>query len=226
MAALHTEMIEYNGIPGYFCRPQTGDTLPGLVVIQEWWGLNAHIKDVAERYASEGFVTLAPDLYRGVKTSEPDEARKLSMQLDRPRAIQDIQAAVDFLIARQDVQPKQVGVLGFCMGGGLALAMSHAGQHVGVCVVFYGGSSLMNDDTAQAVSAPILGLYGGEDASTPVGTVRANEQKLQSHNKTAQFVIYPGAPHAFFNDTRDSYRPEAAQDAWQLSLKWLRRHLA
>jgi carboxymethylenebutenolidase len=222
-------MIEFAGngdlVPGYLARPEGTGPFPGVIVIQEWWGLNHHIKDVAGRFAREGFVALAPDLYRGREAAEPDEARKLAMELDRPRAIKDIQGAVNYLIAQPFVEPKRAGVVGFCMGGGLALMMAWMGKDVGAVVVFYGRGEL-DDETAQKVSAPILGLFGEADQGIPVETVRANERKLKAHNKAAEFVIYPGAPHAFFNDERPHiYRREAAEDAWKRTLAWFRRYL-
>lgn len=222
---IETTMVEFEGIPGYLCRPQADTSLPSVVVIQEWWGLNDHIKDVAERLAKEGFVTLAPDLYRGVATSEPDEARKLSMELDRERAIADIQGAVNYLRNQPYVEPKKAGVMGFCMGGGLSLWMALQGEHIGVAVVFYGGRMLLDDETAQMVDVPILGHFGEKDGSIPLETIRANEQKLHAHGKTAKFNIYPDAPHAFFNDTRESYRSTASQQAWAETLVWFRKYL-
>lgn len=229
MADITIANITFNGngneVPGYLAQPQGAGPFPSLVVIQEWWGLNNHIKDIAERFAREGFVALAPDLYRGKVAEEPDEARKLAMELDREHAVRDIQGAIDFLIAQPFVQPPQAGVLGFCMGGGLSLWMSHMGKHIGASIVFYGGGAPLDEATAAQVSAPILGIYGEKDGGIPLETIRQNEALLQQHGKTAQFHIYPDAPHAFFNDTRESYRPEAAQDAWQKALAWLREHL-
>src|SRR5690242_2278583 len=129
-----TQTVEFKGngsmCPGYLAEPTVDDPLPGIVVIQEWWGLDDHIKDVTRRMATEGFVALAPDLYRGVATKEPDEARKLAMELDRERAIKDIQGAVNFLAAHEAVAPKKIGVMGFCMGGGMAAWMSYTGKDV------------------------------------------------------------------------------------------------
>jgi carboxymethylenebutenolidase len=222
-------MIEFkaNGdqVPGYLARPEGDGPFPGVVVIQEWWGLDAHIKDVTDRFAREGFAALAPDLYRGQVAKEPDEARKLAMELDHPRAIKDIQGAVDYLVAQPFVQPKKVGVIGFCMGGGLALQMSHKGKNLGAAVMYYGRGEL-DDQAASAVSAPLLGIFGEDDQGIPVEGVRANERKLKEHGKAAEFVIYPGAPHAFFNDTRPHiYHKEAADDAWKRTLAWYREHL-
>ena len=227
--AILTEDVSFKGngdtVPGYLARPDSADTLAAVVVLQEWWGLNAHIKDVTRRFADAGFVALAPDLYRGQVTSEPDEARKLAMELERPRAVKDIQGAVDYLIAQPYVSPAQAGVVGFCMGGGLASWMAMEGRSIGAVVVFYGARGELNDDMAEQISAPFLGLYGEADASIPVELVRANEAMMRKHQKVCEYVIYPDAPHAFFNDERASYRQEAAEDAWGRTLNWFRTYL-
>src|SRR5690606_12188026 len=105
---------------GYLATPGGGASYPGVVVIQEWWGLNDHIRDMADRFAAEGFIALAPDLYYGQTATEPDDARKLAMAMEYPDALRVIQAAIDYLIADERVSPKQIGLVGFCMGGGLA----------------------------------------------------------------------------------------------------------
>lgn len=224
------QMVEFAGngspAPGYLAQPGSGGPFPAVVVIQEWWGLNENIKDIARRFAAEGFAALAPDLYRGQVVSEPDDARKLAMELDRPSALKDIQGAVNYLIAQPFVSPRQVGVVGFCMGGGLPAMMSYSGQNVGAVVVFYGGSNVVwDDESVRRISAPLLGLYGEADQGQPVDKVRANEAKLKAHGKTHEFVIYPEAPHAFFNDERPAYREQASADAWRRTLGWFRQFL-
>jgi carboxymethylenebutenolidase len=117
-------------------------------------------------------------------------------------------------------------VMGFCMGGALAMAMAYKGRDIGASVVFYGGGVQPSDDELRAVSAPILGLYGADDGGIPVAQVEEWGRKLTSFGKTNEMVVYPGAGHAFFNDTRPSYNLEAARDAWGKALGWLRTHLA
>lgn len=224
---MHTEMVEFaaNGgtAPGYLARPD-GDA-PGIVVIQEWWGLNAHIKSIAERFAQAGFAALAPDLYRGQVASEPDEARKLAMALQFPEAIRDIQGAADYLLAQPFVQPKKVGVVGFCMGGRLTGQMAVHGRDIGALVAFYGVPALSDEDAAQ-VSAPLLAIYGETDQGFPPDMIGENERKLTAAGKTHEIVVYPGAPHAFFNDTRPHiYQRNAAEAAWARTLDWFGKHL-
>lgn len=221
------EMVSFesNGgeTPGYLARPEAG-RYPGLIVIQEWWGLVPHIKDVARRFARRGFVALAPDLYHGRATSEPDDARKLAMELDRERAVVEIQAALKYLQGLDAVQPKKIGVVGWCMGGALTILTAASSQDVGAAVAFYGG--IKDLDIAASIQAPLLGLYGEQDHGIPVELVRQFESELEKHGVPHEIRIYEGAQHAFFNDARPhSYDQEAAEDAWQRTLGWFRRHL-
>lgn len=228
---METMMIKFAGngdqVLGYLARPEGDGPFPAVVVIQEWWGLNDHIKNVADRMAGAGFVALAPDLYRGQVAAEPDEARKLAMALEQPQAIKDIQGAVDYLIGRDDVAVNVVGVMGFCMGGGLSATMAYQGKNVGAAIVFYGNvRDLATDEVARQVSVPLMGNFGEADQGIPVDTVEAAQVKLNELGKVVDFHVYPGAPHAFFNDTRPQIYDEAAsKDAWQRTLGWLRQYV-
>jgi carboxymethylenebutenolidase len=229
---LVAEMVEYAGpdgemLPGYLARPEGEGPYPGVIVLQEWWGINEHIKDVTRRVAQAGYVALAPDLYKGQVATEPDEARKLVMELDMPAAVQEIGSAADFLLGQDYVSGEQVGVMGFCMGGGLALqaALNDAGTgRYAVAIPFYG--SPLTPEQAATVQTPILGLYGADDGGIPVADVTAMQDALTAAGVENSFTIYDGAPHSFFNDTRESYRPEAAADAWQQTLSWLQKYLS
>jgi carboxymethylenebutenolidase len=228
LAAKGPGWAEYPGpdgetLQGYLARPDRPGRRPAVIVIQEWWGLNDHIRDVTRRFAGEGFVALAPDLYHGVVVSEPDEARKAVMELDMSNAVREIQQAVRFLQGQGDVAGPKIGVVGFCMGGRLVLQTARIERDLGAAVSFY-GTPLAAKDAAE-VMAPILGLYGTEDASNPIDKVRVMEQALDKAGIENQIKIYDGAQHAFFNDTRASYHPEAAADAWKRTLAWLRAHL-
>lgn len=222
-------MVEYPGpqddmLMGYLARPEGEGPFPGVIVIQEWWGLNDHIKDVTRRFAAEGFAALAPDLYNGVVASEPNEARKLVMELDMAAAVSDIRSAVDYLQAQDFVAGPKVGLTGFCMGGGLTLQTALLEEDLGVAIPWYG--SPLSAEQAAGVKAPILGLYGAEDGGIPVEAVRAMEEGLNAAGIENEIVIYEGAAHAFFNDAwASSYNAEAAADAWSRALEWLRRYL-
>jgi carboxymethylenebutenolidase len=222
-------MIEFpinaHTAPGYLAQPVDGQPHPGVVVIQEWWGLVPHIKDVAERFAREGFVALAPDLYHGQAADEPDEARKLAMALDAQRAVQEIAAAARYLKKMPNVAPPKVGVIGWCMGGGLSLSTAaHHADLIGAAVAFY-GRPLTAGDTAK-LEVPVLGLYAEHDHGIPVEAVHAFAAEMDKQRVPHEVHIYPGASHAFFNDTRPQiYHAEASQDAWQKTLAWFRKYL-
>ncbi|GAB4439909.1 MAG: dienelactone hydrolase family protein [Anaerolineae bacterium] len=222
-------MVEYEDtdgetLMGYLAKPAGDGPFPGVIVIQEWWGLNEHIKDVARRFAAEGYVALAPDLYHGVVTTEPDEARKQVMALDMAEAVKEIQRGAAYLREQPQVAGPKVGVVGFCMGGGLVLQTALAEENMGAGVVFYGRP--LEPEQAAQVKAPILGLFGAEDGGIPVDAVEAMHAAFTEAGVTNDVTIYEGAPHAFFNDTRESYRPEAAGDAWQKTLAWFGEYLA
>jgi carboxymethylenebutenolidase len=225
------EMVEFasNGsrVSGYLATPEVGAG-PGLVVIQEWWGLVDHIKDVCERFAAEGFTALAPDLYHGDEAAQPDEAGKLMMAMDLRRASRDMAGAVDFLTGHEAVRGRGVGVVGFCMGGGLALWLATLRpDQVRAVVPFYG---VIPWPAAQPdwskLQAAVQGHYAEKDGFAPPDQVRALEAQLTGAGIEATMFIYEGADHAFFNDTRpDVYDPDAARQAWIRTLEFLREKL-
>ncbi|HYN89422.1 MAG TPA: dienelactone hydrolase family protein [Ardenticatenaceae bacterium] len=216
--------VDGETLTGYFVRPTDRGAVPAVVVIQEWWGVDDHIKDVARRLAREGFITLAPDLYHGAVTTEPDEARKLVMALDMQEAVREIRQAIAFLQTLSSRSTPEIGIVGFCMGGGLALETARVQEGLGAVVAFY-GSPLASSEAAE-VKAPLLGLYGAEDRGIPEQRVRAMEAALDEAGIENEMHIYAGAGHSFFNDTRaSSYHAEASADAWQRTLAWFRAHL-
>ncbi|HZT60863.1 MAG TPA: dienelactone hydrolase family protein [Pyrinomonadaceae bacterium] len=222
------QMVEFqsNGgtTRGYLSIPDSG-LGPGVVVIQEWWGLVPHIKDVADRFAREGFVALAPDLYHGEVARSPDEAGKLMMALNIAQAEKDLRGAVQYLLDNGATEGESVGTVGFCMGGVLSLYAASKNSQVGACVVFYGIHPKVEPDF-DSLRAPVLGLYAENDKSVPPEAVRALEQNLKERGKQAEMHIYPGTDHAFFNDTRpEVYDADAAADAWRRTIDFFREHL-
>ncbi|MBI3939272.1 MAG: dienelactone hydrolase family protein [Acidobacteria bacterium] len=220
------EMVRFqsNGkqTPGYLARPGTKG--PGLVVIQEWWGLVPHIKDVADRFAAEGFVALAPDLYHGQSATSPDEAGKLMMSMRIDEAERDLRGAVQYLRNHPDSSGK-VGTVGFCMGGALSLFAACKNSEVGACVVYYGGHPNIKPDLNN-LKAPMLGLYAERDNFVTVDVVRGLEKELKQLGKQAEIHIYPNAEHAFFNNERPQvYNEAAAKDSWKRTLDFFRREL-
>jgi carboxymethylenebutenolidase len=221
------EMVQFdaNGkqTSGYLAAPEGGG--PGVVVIQEWWGLVPHIKHVADRFAAEGFVALAPDLYHGESTKSPDQAGKLMMSLRIDETEKDLRGAIRYLLDRPEVAGRKVGSVGFCMGGALSLFAASRNPEVGACVVFYGGHPNVQPDLPH-LQAPVLGLYGGKDTFVTPDSVHELERQLKALGKRAEMHIYPGAGHAFFNDERpEVYNEAAAKDAWRRTIEFFRREL-
>jgi carboxymethylenebutenolidase len=225
---MSSEMVEFqsNGetAEGYLSVPESGSGA-GVVVIQEWWGLVPHIKQLADRFAAQGFVALAPDLYHGKSTTSPDEAGKLMMALDIDRAEKDLRGAIKFLLDDARVTGAKVGTVGFCMGGALSLYAASKNEQVGACIVFYGIHPKVRPDF-DSLRAPVLGFFGELDESVAPAKVRALEDELKEHGKSAEMHVYPGAGHAFFNDARpEAYNPQAAADAWRRTLDFFRANL-
>ncbi len=216
------EMIEFasNGGTGqgYLATPE-GGAGPGLVVIQEWWGLVPHIKDVCERFAAAGFMALAPDLYHGEATTEPDEAGKLMMGLRLEQAIKDMSGTVDALLERSSGD--RVGVVGFCMGGGLALILAtRRPQAVAACASFYGVIPWEGAEPDWSTLPAGVQLHVGDQDSMAKAYVDQLRQKLGSLGKEYEAFVYPGCDHAFFNDERpEVYDAEAAGLAWNRMIR-------
>jgi carboxymethylenebutenolidase len=210
---------------GYLALPSSGKG-PAVVVIQEWWGLVPHIEDLANRFAREGFIALAPDLYHGKTTTSPDEAGKMLMELNGEQAQKEIAGAGAYLLGRPECSSSKYGVVGFCMGGALAQYAATEDRNVAAAVSFYGGFKKL-PIAWEKLQAPILLIYGEEDQGVPPQQGRDLEQRLKSMGKEAELVIYPGATHAFFNNTRAQvYNAGAAADAWKRTLEFFRKHIA
>ena len=222
------QMVEFssNGgsTSGYLAIPQRG-TGPGVIVIQEWWGLVDHIKDVCDRFAGEGYVALAPDLYHGETTKSPDEAGKLMMALHIDEAEKELRGAINFLLEHEATTGDKVGTIGFCMGGALSLYAASKNSQVGACIVFYGIHPNVKPDLAN-LQAPVLGIYAERDGFVPPESVRELERQLKELGKSVEVHIYPDTDHAFFNDQRaDVYNAKAAEDAWRRVIQFCAKHL-
>jgi carboxymethylenebutenolidase len=212
---------------GHLAVPDSGSG-PGLIVIQEYWGLVPHITDVCDRFAAEGFVSLAPDLFHGQTASEPDEAGKLMMALNLEQAAKDLAGAVAFLAGHEAVTGDRLGVTGFCMGGGLALVLAcQQPDAIAACVPWYGvipWESCEPDWTA--LRAAVQGHFASQDGFFSPDKARALEAKLTGLGKDVEFFMYEGADHAFFNDTRpEVYDADASTQAWARAIAFLHRHL-
>lgn len=216
--------IDIEGI-GYLALPESGSG-QGILVLQEWWGLVPHIRKVADRFTAAGFVALAPDLFHGESTTSPDEAGRMLMALNINRTAQDLQKAAEYLLNHEAVVGNKLGVVGFCMGGQLALLAATVSDKIGATVDFYGIHPNVKPDFSK-LNSPVLGIFGEKDSSVPPDTVKALEAAIQQAGGTIETHTYPDADHAFFNDTRpEVYNPDAALDAWNRTISFLQHHLA
>ena len=209
---------------GYLARPPSG-TGPGLVVIQEWWGLTDHIADLVERFAAEGFVALAPDLYGGTTTHDPEEAARLMRELPVERATRDLAGAVDHLLADEAVTSTTVGAVGFCMGGGFVLTLAaQQGERIGAAVPFYG--MIGEEVDLSGLRAHVQGHFAEHDRMIPLEAVDRLAERLRREAGIEPAVhVYP-AHHAFLNDANPaSYDVESARLAWQRAVAFLREHV-
>jgi carboxymethylenebutenolidase len=208
------------------CQGYLAGRGPAVVVIQEWWGLVPHIEDIVDRFAKEGFLAIAPDLFHGKTTKSPDEAGRLLMELDADRAEREIAGAGEYLLGRPECTSKTYGVVGFCMGGALAqYTATKEGAKVGAAASFYGGFRKLEMDWNN-LNAALLLIYAGNDKSVPAAQGQELGAKLKEMGKSVDVVVYPNTNHAFFNDTRkEVYDADAAKDAWRRTLELFRAHI-
>lgn len=213
-------------VTGYLARPKRGaDRLPGLIVIQEWWGLNDNIRAMARRFAGEGYVVLAVDLYEGKSAATPDEASALAQAAskDPARLLDNLKQAHEHLAKRQGAD--RIGVVGWCFGGGWALESALAlGKKLDAAVVYYGRMK-SDPKELEPLAAPLLGHFGALDTGIPLEGVRAFEAALGRLGKRATIYVYEGAGHAFANPTGSRYQEEAATLSWQRTVAFLAEQL-
>jgi carboxymethylenebutenolidase len=207
---------------GYLASPSSGGSRPGLLVLQEWWGMNDHIKDITSRLANEGFTALAVDMYDGKVTKDAVEAKGFMMAMDKAAALEKLYGAVRYL--KTDPNVSNVGVIGFCMGGFLALNLACTNRDIKAAAPFYG--SVPPDAMLNQLRAPVLYFYGEKDHHIAASEIDRLEQFMKNAGKPCDVVRYAESDHAFFNDTRkEVYNPKDAKDAWARSLAFLRKNL-
>ncbi|HEX6095269.1 MAG TPA: dienelactone hydrolase family protein [Thermoanaerobaculia bacterium] len=217
-STLPDELVKYGDASGYLALPAAAGGAsakkPALVVIQEWWGVDDWIREQNKRFAGQGYVALAPDLYRGRIAKSPEEAHELMRGMPEDRAMADLKAAVDYLAARPDVDPNRIGVIGWCMGGGYALALATAEPRLKATVINYG--RLVTDTNAiTKINAPVLGNFGGADRGIPADDVKKFGGQLTQYGKLGDIKVYDGVGHAFMNpNNKEGYDAAAARDAW------------
>jgi len=213
--AVETQTVTYsNGeqeVSAFLALPEGEGPFPAILVIHEWWGLTDWVKDNAKRFAEQGYVALAVDLYRGKTTSDPEEAHELMRGLPDDQAVRDMKAGFEYLQGREDVIFSSIGCIGWCMGGGYALKAALNIPDLDATVICYGRLVTDKEELAP-IQSPILGLFGEEDRGIPPETVRKFETRAQEAGKEVEIHIYSGVGHAFMRGEPDS---EATQKAWQ-----------
>jgi len=224
-----TQTVTYKSgaetVTGYLALPQGGGRHPAIVVIHEWWGLNDWVEEQAQRLAAQGYVALAPDLYRGKSTADPEVAHELMRGLPQDRALRDLDAAFQYLSSRQDVNLSRIGSIGWCMGGGLSLQLAVHEPKLAACVVNYGALPTDPADIAH-IHAPVLGNFGADDRGITPTEVIAFHKAMQSAGKKVDVKIYDGTGHGFENpNNKTGYRQAAAEDAWNKIIVFLRATL-
>lgn len=198
---------------------------PGLVVIQEWWGVNAHIEDLCDRFAVAGYLALAPDLYHGRVATTVDDAQQYMTELDPAIVGGDLGGAVSALRAHPQLAPDRVGVIGYCLGGALSISLAASGA-VDAAVAFYGLPPDPDFDPA-SVKVPVQGHFGGRDEFARAADAKALFEQISGAGGSAELHVYDGSDHAFFNDTRpEVYDAASASKAWDRTLVFLGSHLS
>ncbi|QGM47491.1 dienelactone hydrolase family protein [Methylocystis heyeri] len=223
-------------MPAYFAKPATGTGFPVILIAQEIFGLHEHIRDIARRFAALGYLAVAPDYFFrvGDPSAAPDIAaiRRIILAAPDSGVMTDFDSALDFAAASAgDVS--RSAITGFCWGGRMAWLYARHNPRLRAAIPWYGrlgGDKTANQplwplDIAQEIEIPVLGLYGGADPSIPLDQIDEMRAKLGEAAVPAEIVVYADAPHAFFADYRESYRPEAAQDAWRRTLEFLRERV-
>jgi carboxymethylenebutenolidase len=223
------ETIHFNDgekdIRAYLSPSKTGSG-PGIIVVQEWWGLVPHIMDVTDRFAEAGFTALAPDLYGGESTTDPDDAATLMQALGIAETELILRKAIETLLAHPATVPNdKVGIVGFCMGGQLAMFAAGNNPQVQATVCFYGIHPKVLP-SYRDLNGPVLGIFAENDHMATPEAVTALDRELTLLEKEHTFITYTGVDHAFFNDTRpEVYNAEAAADAWAKTIEFFNANL-
>jgi carboxymethylenebutenolidase len=208
----------------FVAMPSGSKPVPSVIVAFEWWGLNGQIRDVARRLATQGYAAIVPDLYHGKFADDPETAHTLSRGLDEDRALADCDGATHWLRAQSRTVKGRLGVIGFCMGGRISQLYALHEPTVAACVMFYGRPET-NPLRLAALKAPLQGHFGADDQGIPPDSAAVLRDALKAAGKTAEIYVYPGAGHAFMHEGRDSYRVDAARQAWGRTLAFFEKYL-
>ena len=221
-----SELIQLGSVGGHLAKPNGSGPWPAVIVIQEWWGLDAQTKSITDRFAQIGYLAFAPDLYHGelAKLGDNDTAMKL-VQKYSPNAYLDLQSLYDALKSHPDCNGK-IGSVGFCFGGRMSLTLGMSRPVDAVCTFYGGGMQTIFDQLRKSLKAPVLGLFGDADVSIPAGTVEEFDKLLDDIGVEHEVITYPNSGHAFFRDSDASvYIPEASKDAWERVKKFFGKNL-
>lgn len=216
---------ELGTVSGYLAKPTGSGPWPGLVVIQEWWGLDPQTKSIADRFAAAGYLAFAPDLYHGERAqlNDNETATKLVQKYGQS-SVTDLQKVYEALKKHPECTGK-VGSVGFCFGGLMSLSLGITRPLDAICT-FYGGGMQRVFDQLGSIKCPVLGLFGDKDMSIPVGTIEEFDRRLSQLGLEHEVIVYPNSGHAFFRDSDPQvYKPEAAKDAWERVTKFLQKNL-
>jgi carboxymethylenebutenolidase len=209
---------------GYLSEPSDSRRYPGIIIIHEIFGLVDHIKNIADRFAMEGYAALAVDLFEGKTVSKLEEGRDLMGKFTQEKILGDLNGAFNQIKKLNSVSPKRIGSIGFCMGGGLSLLFACHHKELAAAVVFYGRNPTPIDQVKN-LSCPVLANYAGADMSISPSDIQLLKENMTNFGKKFDYKIYPGAPHGFFNDTMSRYVPDAAKDAWKRTLNFFNENL-
>lgn len=221
-----SELIQLGTVKGHLASPEGSAPFPAIIVIQEWWGLDAQTKSIADRFAKEGYLAFAPDLYHGeiAQPGDGDTAMKL-VQKYGPNAAKDLESLFDALKSHADCNGR-IGSVGFCFGGRMSLLLSTTRPLHAVCTFYGGGMQAVFDQLRANLKAPVLGFFGDADVSIPVGTVEQFDKLLDEIGVEHEIIMYPNSGHAFFRDSDPQvYKPEASKDAWERAKKFFAKNL-
>lgn len=216
----------------YVSAPPNAGPHPAVVVIQHAGGVDEFIRSMSERFASEGFLAVAPDLYHREDPDSSDDAMTRMGRLRDAHIVLDVKAAVEHAAGLAEVSRDRMGITGFCMGGRVAYLLAASTPAFKACVVFYGGNIMVPWgqgsaplDLSRDIGCPILGLFGEDDPNPNPADVAKIDAELTRLGKEHEFHSYPGAGHGFMNEARPSHREGAARDAWRRCIEWFRQHL-
>ncbi|HET6267657.1 MAG TPA: dienelactone hydrolase family protein [Acidobacteriota bacterium] len=209
---------------GYLSMPEGKGPFPGMIVIQEWFGVNDQMKGLADRFAGLGYAALAVDLYRGKVATNDDEAHQLSSGLPEDRAVRDLKAGYAYLQSLPNVSKNKIGSIGWCMGGHYSGALAIAEPTLAACVIYY-GSQPTDSQTLAKINAPVIGFFGGADQGVTPELAKKFEAQMKALHKDVTINIYDGAGHAFAREGGPKYNETAAKDSWSKTVSFLQAHL-